>query len=87
MKPCILIIINPAQIPGQKLGKDQIHAFYHFHAASEIPAQIDSLTTLPPPGIIVKLFHKQLRPCQPEFIDALFHIPHHKTIKMPRIFP
>ena len=26
-------------------------------------------------------FHKQLRSCQPEPIDALFYVPHHKPVK------
>ena len=33
------------------------------------------------------LFQKQLRPCQPEFINALLHVAHHKAVKTAFRFP
>ena len=74
------IILHAAHVTFHDTVKQIVDAVQYLRAAAEIPIQTDLPTRCILRGISVILFHKQLRSCQTEAVDALLHIPDHETI-------
>ena len=82
-----VIIGNGPQIRLHQLPEQEVYTFQHLLPASEILLQINAKAAFLPRTIPVILLNEQLRPCQPEAVDTLLHIPHHKQVVQPSAFP
>ena len=87
MQGRILIVDNASHFPPHNPCKNRIYTVKHLPAASEILMEINPHGMISRLSVSLMLFQKQLRPCQPEFINTLLHIPHHKTIVPALRFP
>ena len=87
IKRRFLIVFHAAKGFSHDPRKNKVHAIQHFCPAAEIPMKIDPSSFRSFLPILPVLFHKDFRPCQTEFIDALLHIPYHKPVKLSLFFP
>ena len=82
-----LVVFHTAQLFPHNLPENKVDPGKHLGAASEIPVQIDPLAGPVLQRVRLVFFHEQLRPGQPEPVDALLHISHHENVVNPPADP
>ena len=83
MERRILCIADIPQVFGHDPVEHVVDRGKHGVTAPEILVELD-LFLRPAPSLIGFIgrvfFQEKLRPCQPEPVDALLHIPHHEHV-------
>ena len=81
MQRRLFCILHISQILGHDPVEDRIDTVKHRCTASEILMQFYLLITALLRSISLIFFHEQLRACQTELVNALFHIAYHEHVR------